>query len=461
MNGVSEKPTDRVGEPGRALGDGFADIEAHDAARGDFAWLREELDRAMAENAILRAELAISEEKRRESEESFPVILNQSIDVIFRRNLKTDCYDFVSSAIETITGFTVEECGRWSFPELLGHIHPDDHAVIFKRRDQFERNRDNVKLDEHIEYRLIRKDGGLRWVSDCGVLVTDAEGAPLYFLGILRDVTELRRVEEELRRSNEVLEKTVAERTARLRRLADELALSEQRERKRLSDFLHDDLQQVLVAAKFACEALAADPPAVSRAEGTRRLCGLLAEALVKTRSVSRELVPPLLYMVGLVPALRQMAGQMLQRNGLLVEVEAEDVPDGLTEAVRFALFQSVRELLLNVVKHADTVKATVRVAQPGRRFEISVADGGKGFDAEAALSGNGLKNGYGLYRISERVAAMGGRLSFRSSPGHGAVVTLTVPLSPEGGAASWWSTLDKPCQVQAKRVTSWTATRV
>lgn len=431
MRGGKEKPAEKVNGPRREGRGGVADTDAGRSARGDVAGLREELGRALAEKAALRAELARSEERRLESERSFPALLNQSIDVIFRRNLKRDCYDFVSSAIETITGFTVEECSQWSFSELLDHIHPDDRAVILKRRDQFERHCDSGKLDELIEYRLMRKDGGFRWVSDCGVLVADAEGEPFYFLGILRDVTELRRVQEELRRGNEELENIVAERTARLRRLAAELALSEQRERKRLSDLLHDDLQQVLVAAKFTCEALSANTPDVSFADGTRQLCALLAEALEKTRSVSRELVTPLLYMVGLVPALRQMAGQMAQRHGLLIEVEAEDGPDALTEAVRLELFQSVRELLLNVVKHAGTDKATVRVVQPNGRFEISVADNGRGFDAEAVLSGTGLVDGHGLYRISERIAAIGGRLSVRSCPGQGTVATLSVFLSP------------------------------
>ena len=140
MSGGKENPTQRVGEPGRAGRVGFADVEAHPSARGDGAGVREERDRALAEVAILRAELTLSEEKRRECETRYPALLNQSIDVIFRRNLKLDRYDFVSSAIETITGFTVEECGQWSFSELMGHIHPDDHAVIFKRRDQFERH---------------------------------------------------------------------------------------------------------------------------------------------------------------------------------------------------------------------------------------------------------------------------------------------------------------------------------
>jgi len=436
MLGGKEKPTEKVSGHSRSDRDGVAETDACHSARCGGAGLREELGRALAENVALRAELARSEARRLESERSFPALLNQSIDVIFRRNLKKDCYDFVSSAIETITGFTVEECGQWSFSELLGHVHPDDRAVILRRRDQFERHCDNGKLDELIEYRLMRKDGGFRWVSDCGVLVTDAEGAPLYFLGILRDVTELRRVQEELRRGNEELERIVAERTARLRRLAAELALSEQRERRRLSDFLHDDLQQVLVAAKFTCEALSAGTPDVSFADGTRRLYVLLTEALEKTRSVSRELVTPLLYMVGLVPALRQMAGQMAQRHGLLVEVEAEDAPDALTETVRFELFQSVKELLLNVVKHAGADKATVSVRPPHGRFEISVADGGRGFDAEAALSGDGLVHGYGLCRIRERIDAIGGRFSVSSSPGRGTVATLSVFLSPRRALA-------------------------
>lgn len=396
------------------------------------AGLRQELDGAKAEIARLRAELALAEANQKEFGERFRTVLEQSVDIAYRRNLKTDCYDYLSPAIETITGYTVEEFSRIRSADILGYIHPEDHPVVLKRFEKFEQSRHGAKVEGLFEYRLRRKDGEYRWMSDSGVLVLAADGTPLYHVGVARDVTERKRMEEALERSNEELEDAVDERTVRLRRLAAELALAEQRERKRLSEFLHDDLQQVLVAAKFACEKLVVNQAEGCLEEGVRRLCDLLLEALVKTRSVSKELVTPLLYVVGFVPALRQLADLMWQRYKLRIQVDASEMSLVLPEAVRLELFQSVRELLLNVAKHAGTDKASVKVSQLDGQVEISVTDGGKGFDPGPVLSGNVVEAGYGLYSISERINALGGKMSVGSIPGKGSSITLSVPLPPD-----------------------------
>ena len=396
------------------------------------AGLREELERAKSENARLWAERALAEERQKECAERFQTVLEQSVDIAYRRNVKTDCYDYLSPAIATITGYTVEEFSRISSADLLGYIHPEDHPAVMRRFEKFEQSRYGSKVGGLFEYRLRCKDGTYRWMSDSGVLVIGNDGTPLYHVGVARDVTERKQMEEALRRSNEELEDAVDERTVRLRRLAAELALAEQRERRRLSDFLHDDLQQLLVAAKFACEKLVANQSEGSLEEGVRRLCDLLLESLVKTRSISKELVTPLLYVVGVVPALRQMAELMWQRYKIRVQVDAADMPDLLPEAVRLELFHSVRELLLNVAKHAGTDKASVKVWQSDGQLEISVTDEGKGFDPGPVLSGNGVETGYGLYSISERINALGGKMSVGSIPGQGTSITLSVPALPD-----------------------------
>jgi len=400
------------------------------------AGLREELDSAKAEIARLRAELAQAEANHRESNERLQTVLEQSVDIAYRRNLKTDRYDYLSPAIETITGYTVEEFSRIRSSDLLGHIHPEDHAVVLKRFEKFEQSRHGAKVGGLFEYRLRRKDGEYRWMSDSGVLVSAADGTPLYHVGLARDVTERKRMEEALERSNEELEDAVDERTVRLRRLAAELALAEQRERKRLSEFLHDDLQQVLVAAKFACEKLVADHPDSPLREDARRLCEMLMDALGKTRSAGKALVNPLLSVMGLVPALRYLADLMCQMYGLRVEVDALDTAGVLPESVSLELYSSVRELFLNVVKHAGTDMVTVRVRQSDGRVDVSVFDGGNGFDQGTVLSDNGSDKGYGLYRIGERMTAMGGRISIESTPGYGTKVTLSVPVFQEQAPA-------------------------
>ncbi len=198
---------------------------------------------------------------------------------------------------------------------------------------------------------------------------------------IVRDITERKKMEDALRLNNETLEKTVAERTARLRRLATELTLAEQRERRRLSDFLHDDLQQVLVAAKFRSETLVQDQPTEALRNEAEKLHALVMEALSQTRSISKDLGSPLLYVAGFAPALCQLAELMRERHGISVELDIADMPAVLQDDIKVQLFQSVRELLLNVLKHADVNTASVRIRRLDGRIEITVADPGKGFE--------------------------------------------------------------------------------
>ena len=229
-----------------------------------------------------------------------------------------------------------------------------------------------------------------------------------------------------------MLEKAVTERTARLRRLATELTLAEQRERRRLSDFLHDDLQQVLVAAKFKAEKLTMDQaPDLHKSEALK-LYALIAEAINKTRSTSNEIGTPLLYVVGFVPALRQLAEQMRERHSLRVTLDIRGVQESLLEDIKVHLFHSVRELLFNVAKHANTDTASVRIRKKESQIEISVIDAGKGFDLKKARPEDNADCGYGLFSISERLGMIGGQMTIDSTPGSGTRVTLSVPDIPE-----------------------------
>ncbi len=243
------------------------------------------------------------------------------------------------------------------------------------------------------------------------------------------DITDRKRLEEELRRHSETLEKAVADRTARLQRLAVELTLAEQRERKRLSDFLHDDLQQVLFGAKFLAQKLVSDHSHENLENEICKLRDLLTDALKKTRSLSSELVTPLLYVVGLVPALRQLAGQMLDRYGLNVLFEVQCLPDLQPEALKVQLFHSVSELLFNSAKHSGTKEARLRGELSDGWVILSVADRGKGFDTSGVLHDTSAAYGSGLFSVRERIGALGGTLVIDSAPGCGTCVTISVPI--------------------------------
>src|SRR5690606_18132098 len=137
-----------------------------------------------------------------------------------------------------------------------------------------------------------------------------------------------------------------------LRRLASELTNAEQRERRRLAQALHDHLQQIWVAAKMQVGMLSHRPGDDTTGESLERLDNLLKRSIDASRSLTVELSPPILYDAGLAPALHWLSRNMLETHHLQVSVEADEEADPESDNAKAFLFQAVRELLFNVVKH-------------------------------------------------------------------------------------------------------------
>jgi PAS domain S-box-containing protein len=256
------------------------------------------------------------------------------------------------------------------------------------------------------------------------------------------DLMERRRGEELLRQWSTDLEHEVSRRTEellesreRLRALATELNLAEQRERKRMAIELHDYLVQLLALAvmklsqvKQKQEVMAVSSDLVNNAHE------LMIEALNYTRTLVTDLTPPMLLEFGLPTALRWLAGQM-QRHQLSVTIEISEQDDlKLSEEQALLLFQSIRELLINVSKHSGTREATVSLTQREGELRVEVQDRGKGFDILAKAKDGNLVN-FGLFNIRERMTALGGSFEMESAAEKGTRALLVLPLDSENPA--------------------------
>ncbi len=261
------------------------------------------------------------------------------------------------------------------------------------------------------------------------------------------ELEQRKRVEDALHRLNAELEQRVEERTRdlvashhQLRALASELTLTEQRERKRLAAELHDYLAQMLALGRIKMGQLHQKLEAASAALPlAHEIDGVFDQALAHTRSLMAKLSPPILDELGLPAAITWLAEQMLL-HGLTVDVclKCEQVP--LPDDQAILLFQSVRELLLNVVKHAGTDRATVTVhMEEHNRLCIEVQDCGRGFDPRAVET-NSAGEHFGLLCVRERMEAMNGRLNVKSNVGRGTTVTLALVLAlvpqPQGSGS-------------------------
>ena len=252
----------------------------------------------------------------------------------------------------------------------------------------------------------------------------DTDGSP-FILEMGIDITEWRQAETALKAAHAEL----ADRADRLRTLTTELTLAEQRERRRLADVLHDELQQLLVATRLRAHMLGrTDDTSVQ--QGAQEIVALIEEALGQTRSLTGELNPPTLQKGGLLPALQWLTRWVEEKHRLAVHLVPPLSPLlSLPEDTAVLLYQAVRECLLNTVKYAQASEATVTVAAAEPELTVTVADAGVGFDPTRLRVSGGPDGGVGLLGIRERLEWIGGHLEIASAPGQGSCLTLVAPL--------------------------------
>lgn len=291
------------------------------------------------------------------------------------------------------------------------------------------------------EFRIVLPDGGVRWIAGQGAVIKDDAGRPVRMVGVNYDITERKEAQARLERFAEELEREVAERTKevvqsqdRLRALATELNLAEQRERKRLATELHDYLAQMLVLGRLKLgQAKQASGLPARSLDLVQQTESLLNEALVYTRTLLADLSPPVLRDFGLPAALKWL-GEQMQRHELNVKVSTDgDEEFKLPEDQSVLLFQSVRELLVNAAKHAGTGEASLRLTRAGGLLRLEVSDEGMGFDPASLASPVSASSKFGLFSIRERMKALGGGFELRSASGRGTSATLTLPLDEPG----------------------------
>jgi signal transduction histidine kinase len=290
--------------------------------------------------------------------------------------------------------------------------HPEDRA------------RDSAEIEKvvkgerdtwSIEKRYIRKDGAVIWVSVNGTVIR-LGGSPHRTVANIIDISERKSAEKTLQAHRQAL-----------RNLAAEISLTQEKERRQIADDLHDHIGQNLVLAKMKLGELNALPPSQHSA-AIEQVRSLLDQSIKDTRSLIRDLSPQVLYELGLEAAIDWLVEQTQAKYGLRCVADIIPLRKPLKEDRRVILFQAVRELLVNVAKHARATQATVTLRGNGDHVEIQVMDDGSGFDESLLTLPHAAGMGFGLFSVRERLTSLGGELRIESAPGRGTRATVILP---------------------------------
>lgn len=321
----------------------------------------------------------------------------------------------------TYYGYSADEITRLN----ISHINT---LPIDQIRERLQSMKDAARRHFFFQHRLA--DGRVRDVEVFSGLIADNQRELIY--SIVHDVTDRVRAEASLQQLNNTLEQQVAERTylaetraEQIKSLAAELIQAEENERERLARMLHNDLQQVIAAARLQLQSAIADFP---QGREFSAVDAVLAEAVVKTRQLTQELMPPGLHNPLLAVCVENLVRKMEATFGLKVKLQLNSQQCIESLSLRRLIFRALQELLFNVIKHSGAMEASVTLDRHGDSLCLTVSDQGCGLRDHPSDDTIG-SDGFGLPDLKQRTERMGGSLTVESESGSGCRIVLTVPL--------------------------------
>ncbi|NGZ96852.1 MAG: hypothetical protein CV089_12145 [Nitrospira sp. WS110] len=321
------------------------------------------------------------------------------------------CCTFINRSAAKMLGYTPHE--------VLGHpfhdrVHPGgdalcgDQCVLVRALS----HGDSTRLAEQAFW---RKDGTVLEV-ECSAFPLTEDSHTTDFVFTFMDITERKQQTKELLQYQ-----------TRLQSLAAQLCKADEAVRQRLASELHDNLAQTLAVCRINLAELSSVMPPTLAAD-IASVTELLEEALAVIRNLMSDLRPPILGDDGDLARAVQWVTAKLERHGLAVRVVDDGKQKLLDADVLRIAYQSLHELLFNVLKHAQVTEATVRLRRIGDYLAIQVKDRGIGFQMERTQVPT-QEGGFGLFNLHEQMRSTGGHIRVSSVPGRGSRVIMMFPL--------------------------------
>jgi PAS domain S-box-containing protein len=311
----------------------------------------------------------------------------------------------VNGTFAKMLGYMPEELVGKRYSE---YTHPDDVGSQQTLLEElFEDKHDKILLEK----RYIHKDGGIIWGRLNISLIRDAEGVPLYGIGIIENITEQKQSAEAIQKEQQLL-----------RRIID----LHERDRQITAYEIHDGIAQQVTASKFHLEAFQRlrDSDAKAAEKSLEIALKLISQSMDETRRLISGLRPLILDEYGIVEAIDYLVCENRERSGMQIDFHHDVRFKRLVPPLESAAFRIVQEAVANACRHSRSPGVIVELIQRDDRLHIKVQDQGVGFDPNAVE-----ETRFGLRSIRERARLLGGRAEIQSAPGSGTSISVELPV--------------------------------
>jgi PAS domain S-box-containing protein len=360
-------------------------------------------------------ERKLAEEALRESEERFRQLTENINEVFWLRSLNLEQLLYISPMFEKVCGWTRESLYAGG-PELV--VHPEDCSWVL------ETIKGLAGRGFEIEYRIVTKDGEVRWLRDRGFPIRNRSGEIYRFGGVAEDITDRKKAEDRLKETSE-----------QLRALSASLQSAREQEATRIAHQIHDDLGGILTGLRWELEAfekMIHQPSDAGQLQAMQEklatMVSLTDSTINVVRRIASELRPSILDDLGLLEAIEWQTQQFQARTGIqcCCDCSLQSIPLGNPQST--AVFRIVQEALTNILRHAQATRVGVAMKEEDGSFSLTVSDNGRGITPAEKSSRNSL----GLLGIEERAHMIGACVDIIGRPGEGTTLYVRVPLAKE-----------------------------
>jgi len=356
--------------------------------------------------AIINAETSLKKtnEEYRLANERYDIVANATHDLIWDWNLETNEVYRDPKGLSKVYGITNNETIR-HINDWIERVHYEDlprvQSVILKIVNAKDENLFDV------EYRFRKDNGDYAYIYDRGYILRNKEGNAYRMIGAAQDITEKKRLEEELLNQQKAITQATIS--------------TQEKERTEISKELHDNVNQVLTTTKLYLDLAITNPEL--KDELILKSSKNIISVITEIRKLSQSLMIPSLEDLGLLDSIEDLVEGINATKKIHAVFVHEKIDETvLNENQKLTLFRITQEALNNTIRHANATRTTIELSNNKKRVQLVIKDNGKGFDSFSSKKGAGLNN------IRNRVYLLSGQLTINTHPGKGCALVVELP---------------------------------